>query len=208
MSPKDDIENQIIEESENKKNRGHFFREVIRNKKIDWTWPLKIFLTTFTLAIVFSIGSEAILTGAGLAISLVLVFVLLAISVVFDMIGVSVAAASLEPFVAMASKKVSGSKEAINLLKNAEKVSSFASDVVGDICGILSGAVGAAIVAQIYISTGDFKSVLIAALVSSIIAALTVFGKAVGKNFAIHYPEKIVLKVSKFLSIFISKDKR
>ena len=77
------------------------------------------------------------------------------------MLGVAVAASALEPFVAMASKRVKGSREAISLVKNAEKVSSFASDVVGDICGILSGAVGAALVIKIYASAGNFTEVLI-----------------------------------------------
>lgn len=182
-----------------KKGAGHFFRSVMANPKISLKWPIKIFFITLFLSLIFSIGSELILTTAGIILSISVILILWLLSVVFDMVGVAVAAASLEPFVAMASKKVKGAKQAINLVKNAEKVSSFASDVVGDICGILSGAVGAALVIKIYSVTGDIKAVIIAAVVSSLIAALTVFGKAVGKIFAINYPNKIVFGASKLL---------
>lgn len=184
-------------------------KNVIKSKKMSWRWPIKIFLITLILSLIFSISSELILSSTGIIISSLIIFVLLVTSVIFDMLGVAVAAASLEPFVAMSSKRIKGSKEAIMLVKNAEKVSSFASDVVGDMCGILSGAVGASIAFQLYNLTGDFKTILIAAFVSSLIAALTVFGKAVGKKFAINNPEKIVFMASKILSFFeIGKSKK
>lgn len=170
--------------------------------KNNWSWPIKIFIITLLLSVVFSLGSEVILSDAGIILSLFIIFILLIISVIFDMLGVSVAAANLEHFVAMSSRRIKGSKEAIKLVKNAEKVSSFASDVIGDMCGILSGAVGAGIAIQIYNITNDFKTVFIAAFVSSMIAGLTVFGKAVGKRFAINRPEKIVLAASKVIHFF------
>lgn len=174
----------------------------IKKKYIDWGWPIKIFFITLTLSLIFSISSEIILSGAGVITSIFIIAALLIISVAFDMLGVAVAGASLEPFVAMSSKRINGSKEAIKLVKNAEKVASFSSDVIGDMCGILSGAVGASIAIKIYSITNDFKTVIIAALISSIIAALTVFGKAMGKKFAITHPEKIVFFASKIISFF------
>jgi hypothetical protein len=186
----------------NKKPEKPKPKSVTKNKKsITWLWPIKIFFITLILSLVFSVSSEVILTGAGLTISIGIIVVLLVISVGFDMLGVAVAAASLQPFVAMSSKRVKGAKEAIKLVKNAEKVSSFSSDVIGDMCGILSGAVGASITIKIYAITNDFKAVIIASTVSSIIAALTVFGKAMGKRLAITKPEKIVFFASKIISI-------
>jgi len=174
----------------------------VKPKKISWAWPLKIFIITLTLSLIFSISSEILLSGTGIIVSLIIIIVLLLISVAFDMLGVAMASANLEPFVAMSSKRVKGAKQAIQLLKHAEKVSSFSSDVIGDMCGILSGAVGASIAMQIYSVTNDIKTIFIAALVSSIIAALTVFGKALGKKFAINEPDKIVLLASKILALF------
>ena len=192
----------VVGNIKEKRSKTRYFRSFLKNPKISLKWPITIFFVTLMLSLVFSVGSELILTSAGIVVSIVVILTLWIISVIFDMVGVAVAAASLEPFVSMASRKIKGAKQAMYLVKNAEKVSSFASDVVGDICGILSGAVGAALVIKIYSATGDLKAVLIAAIVSSLIAALTVFGKAVGKNFAINFPNHIVFTASKFLRIF------
>ena len=39
----------------------------------------------------------------------------------------------------MASRKIKGAKETVNLIRNNVKISSFCNDVVGDICGIVMG---------------------------------------------------------------------
>lgn len=202
MDKKNNNNTKLAGNIKEKKERFKLFKSIINHPKTSLRWPIKIFFITLVLSLLFSISSELILTNAGIVVSVMVVLVLWIVSVVFDMVGVAVAAADLETFVAMSSKKIKGAKEAMSLVKNAEKVSSFASDVVGDICGILSGAVGAAIVIKIYVTSGDFTSVLIAAIVSSIIAALTVFGKAVGKNFAINFPNKIVFQASLVLRFF------
>ena len=106
------------------------------------------------------------------------------------------------PFTAMASKKIRGAKETLSLLKNADKASSFFCDIIGDACGIVCGAIGAAIVAVIAISAESYVKVLIGAGVSALIAAITVFGKAVGKGIAVNYANSIVFKVGKFISLF------
>jgi hypothetical protein len=184
------------------KNKPLKPKKTIKKKGLSWRWPIKIFFITLVLSLIFSISSELLLTGTGIAISISIIVFLLFVSVIFDMLGVAVAAASLQPFVAMSSKRVRGSKEAIFLVKNAEKIASISADVIGDICGILSGAVGAGVALQIYAMSNDFKSVIIASIVSSIIAALTVFGKSIGKKFAINHPEKIVFSASKIISFF------
>ena len=123
------------------------------------------------------------------------------------MIGVAMASADIEPFMAMASKKIRGAKETIDLLKNADKASSFFCDIVGDACGIICGTIGAAIIGMIAID-GQILQVVIGALMSAVIAAITVFGKAVGKAIAIEKSHSIVFRVGKFISVFKSrKDK-
>lgn len=195
------------DESSNKKPTQKTGKEKQKNtqkpkKNFTWAWPIKIFFITLVLSLMFSISAELILSGTGITVSLIVIVVLLAISVAFDMLGVAVAGANLEHFVAMSSKRVKGSKEAIKLVKSAEKVASFSSDVIGDMCGILSGAVGATIAIKIFSMSNDAKTVIIAAFISSIIAALTVFGKAMGKKLAITNPEKIVFFASKIINFF------
>ena len=139
----------------------------------------------------------------GIIVSIAVLIVLLCIGVVFDMIGVAVTAASIEPFAAMRSRKVYGADKAMGLIKNAEKVSSICNDVVGDICGILTGAAGASIAARLLLdSMGDITKVLIVSSVSAIIAGLTIFGKACFKTVAMKRSTSIILKVGKFLKFF------
>ena len=52
---------------------------------------------------------------------------------------------------------------------------------------------------------GEFKQVLLASLISAIIAALTIFGKASLKKYAIKHANGITLKFAKFLNFFTKK---
>jgi len=179
-----------------------------KRTKFSLKYPLQVLLITLVMSFVLNISSEALLSNVGLIISIIILIVFVGISILFDMIGVAVTAGNIEPFLSRASKKEKGAKESIKLIKNAEKISSFCCDIVGDSCGILSGAVGASIVVQIYAQTGDFLSILVAAIVSSVIAALTVFGKALCKGLAVNHSDLILLKVGKFLSFFSVKKKK
>jgi hypothetical protein len=87
------------------------------------------------------------------------------------------------------------------LLKNTEKVSSVCCDVIGDVCGIISGTSGVVIVALI-IKLTDINELLVSLIVTGIISAFTIGGKALGKGIAINKSKEIVTIVSKILSIF------
>ena len=128
---------------------------------------------------------------------------MLIISIIGDMIGVAATAASLEPFRAMASRKIRGANEAIILVKNANKVASIFADILGDICGILAGAAGASISLMLITSAmSNIAGILIASLVSAVIASLIIFGKAAFKKYSIVHCEKIILICGKIMSIF------
>ena len=103
------------------------------------------------------------------------------LGIVFDIIGVAVTAADPKPFHSMAAhREKGGAKEALSLLRNADRVSSVCNDVVGDICGIVSGATGAVIVARLQ-SGLNFQSVWISVGVTALVSGLTIGGKAIGK---------------------------
>ena len=86
------------------------------------SWPIKVFFITFILAAVFSGTTNLIANFNIIALSLILVLVIF-IGIIFDMIGVAALTSKKENFHAMASKKIKGAKEAINLLNNANMVS-------------------------------------------------------------------------------------
>ena len=100
----------------------------------------------------------------------------------------------------MAAHKEKGGREAIRLLNNADRVSSFCNDVVGDICGIVSGSTAAVIVTQLQRSFST-TSVLISIAVTALISGLTIGGKALGKNVAIRDCTNVVHRVAILLNV-------
>ena len=175
-------------------------------KKNSWIWPLIVLILAISLSLSFSLLSELVLSGSAIAIAIIVIFIFIALAILTDMIGLAVASANIEHFTAMAARKVKGSKQAISLVKNADKVSSVLNDVIGDVCGILSGAAGASIVAKIAIdNAGNFMVILIPSLIAAIIAGLTIFGKACFKKVAIKHANSITLSFAKFINIFTRK---
>lgn len=168
-------------------------------------WFLTVFITTFLLSLFFSyISTTAINDIPVIPAILILIFVIL-LGIVFDIIGVAVTIAKEEEFHAKASKKITGSKTAITLIRNSAKVANICADVIGDICGVLSGAISAIVAIKVTQKYGfNFN---IQFFVSALVASLTVGGKAIGKGFAKRKNGKIVEMVAKVLHRFYQKGK-
>ena len=169
-------------------------------KKTNIRWIITIVATSLVISMVFTFASAEILGNVGRAMAFVVLAVFIALGVVFDIVGVATAAASEAPFHSMASHRERGAKEALWLIKNAEKVSSICNDVVGDISGIVSGATAATIAASLMRDL-SVNTVLIQLLISGLVAALTIGGKAVGKIHALKNSTAIVLRVGKILNL-------
>ena len=181
-----------------------------RKQKKDHTrWVLTVLVLTLLLSFTFGFISEVVLDSAPLAVAYVVIVVLVSISILFDMIGTAAASCDIEPFLAMAARKVRGSKRAVKLVKNAEKVSSVCADIIGDICGILSGAGMATIVALQFSSLqeGSTTAILVNVLFSALLSTVTITGKAIGKRTAMDSANDIILAVAKVLSVFDKKEK-
>ena len=114
----------------------------------DWSWILFIFVITMVISAAMSFISSRLLGNAGMAVSFLILICIVAIGIVFDIIGVAVTACPEAPFHAMASRKVAEAPDALKLLRNANRVSSFCNDVIGDICGVISGSAAAVIAAR------------------------------------------------------------
>lgn len=169
--------------------------------KSNVNWIYKVFLLSFILSIVFS-GISTIMADKFNTIILVVITILvIAIGIIFDMIGVAVLTSNEANLHAKASKKLKGAKEAISLLKNATKVSSVCNDVIGDICGIVSGSLGAVLTLEIA-NYFNFSATITTIMVTAVISALTVGCKAIFKEVATKNSDSIVFAVGKILSIF------
>ncbi|MDD4517795.1 MAG: hypothetical protein PHH90_04785 [Limnochordia bacterium] len=156
-------------------------------------------LTTFVLSVILSLVSKTISSRLTFGPSLLLLILIVFIGVIFDIIGVAATAANEAPFHAMAADRVHGAKQAVYLVRNADKVSTFSNDIVGDVAGTLSGALAATIVFRLIIERPGLNESILSTLVISGAAALTVGGKALGKSYAINRANDIVYRVAQIL---------
>ena len=173
-----------------------------KNKKS--TWVITITILAFFISFVFSLVSEMTLSKVNLVIGIIVLILFIIVGIIFDMIGVAVTSTTEEPLHAMSSKKIKGAKKAVSFKKNADKVSSFCNDVIGDICGIISGTVGVTITATIA-KTYKLDIFWVGLIITSIIASLTIGGKAISKSIAIKNSNQIVYLTAKVISIFEKK---
>lgn len=173
-------------------------------------WIVTIFFITIVISALISFLSSTVLEGVGIAVAFAVLLLIVLVGILFDIIGVAVISASEKPFHSMASKKVPGAMEALALLRNAEKASSFCNDVVGDICGVVSGSASAIIAVQAFASINS--NTVSQLIMSALVAGLTIAGKAFGKNFAMQKSTQIVFLVSRTIyyikSPFRSKRKK
>lgn len=171
-----------------------------RNKTIRWV--VTIFIVTILISGIISFASNEIMSASSVPVAFIILLVIVFIGIIFDIIGVAVTSADEKPFHSMASRKVPGAHEAINLLRNAERVSSICNDVIGDICGVVSGSASASIAAQVIVNFSGNVGEIIMLLMSAMVAGLTVGGKAIGKTFAIGSCTKIVSVVGRVIWFF------
>ena len=173
-----------------------------KKSKGNTKWLIEIFITSLCLSVLFALISELMLSHTNLAMAFILIFLLMFVSVLFDMVGMAVTACSIKPLLDLSKKKVVGANLAIKLVKNADKVSCICTDVVGDICSILCGAGGVSISLLIIKTIPELNTIIISILINAIIASVTILGKAIGKTYALNSSLNVVLRVSKFLSMF------
>ena len=194
--------NTVAEEStgEAKKKKEH----VGKKKKKRNLWPLKAFVITLVLSAAVNAASTLVLADTTWWIATILTVVILLLGVVFDLIGTASTACDIQPFLAMASRKVKGAKVAVKLCQKSDVVSSVCCDIVGDVCGIVSGISSATLVffATEPVVDNTKISFLISVLVYAVISTLTITLKAVGKGLAVKQANKIIFGVAKTLSIF------
>lgn len=168
----------------------------MKNKKTKNYWPLKITVAAFIISILIGILTNSFIEKVDILISFVILLLVIFLGIIFDIIGISVTIAEETPFHSRSTRGYKGSKEAIRLIRNADKVSSFCNDVIGDIAGVISGGLAAAIAVNILKSYSFINAAALNLLLTAVVSAMTVGGKAVGKGIALKCGENIVLKVS------------
>ena len=175
-------------------------------KKSNIKWIIRITLISLAAATVFAAATTNVLENAGYTVSFVVLAAFILIGIAFDIIAIAVtaAAANEAPFNSMATRRQRGASEALRLLRNANKVSSYCADVIGDVTGIVSGTASALIATRL--TEGfNFESMLFPVIIIATVTALTVGGKAAGKVLAFRKSTEIVLGVGKILNFLSVK---
>ena len=163
-------------------NKEPIKKDKTKKEKRDKKWIVIVTILSFIISFVMALISELIIPNAVISISIFLVLVFIFIGIIFDIIGLATSTADPKIFHSMATKKVKGSKKAIELIKNKDKVASLLNDVVGDICGVVSGSCGLAISITLA-ELMNTNKILTTVIVTSIISCITIGGKAFGKAF-------------------------
>lgn len=190
----DDSSNKRVSASKSKASRKK------ENKKNGRKWVATIVPVTFVISALLQMLQSGLMSRVNLVMAFVILSMFIAIGVLFDIIGVAVTSASETPFHSLSSRKVRGAKEAVRLIRNADKVGSFCNDVIGDIAGIISGSATTAIVVMLF-GLGYFENEFaLTTVLTAIVAALTIGGKALGKRLAIEKSSAIVFTVGKLVS--------
>lgn len=173
-----------------------------QNGGVNVRWIVTISVVSFLMSITMSYLSQRALENVGNIVAFVILLAFIGFGIIFDIIGVASTASSEKRFHSMAARKVPGAKQAIWIVRNAEKVGSFCNDVVGDISGIISGATSAVIITHLTNNAADLRSVLLSLAITGCVASLTIGGKAVGKTLGISRSEDIVFLVGRLLAFF------
>lgn len=164
-------------------------------------YALIVAAATFAVAVLLSTGLQFSLTSLRLwYLAFFLLIGIIIIGILFDIIAVAITVADPAPFHSRASRRLPGASQALALIRSPEKSVVFCSDIVGDVIGTLSGGIGAAIIFSLPFVIEEGVFWLPTALMSGLVAAVTVGGKAACKKFAIKESDRIVFAVGRFLA--------
>ena len=177
-------------------------RDKKNKKKGNTGWVVTAFLMSFIISAILSAVSDKVVDVLPIIAATAVLIGIIALGIMFDIIGLAVTTADIKPFNSMAARRLKTGQKAVWLVNNAEKVSSFCNDIVGDIAGVVSGATGAGIAVKLFTSMDSDIAFLLTLALTSLISAVTVGGKAMGKSFAIKHNTNIVTFAAKVLCGF------
>lgn len=180
-------------------------RKKTSGNRVDVKWVTTIFVVTILISACFSFFADSLLDRVQSAAAFAILFFIVLVGIVFDIVGVAVTTADEKPFHSMAARNLPEAREAIRLIRNANRVSSICNDVVGDICGVISGSASAIIAARVILNFTPTAASFFRLFMSALVSAVTVGGKAVGKTFAIgastpivHFAANVIYRVKYF----------
>lgn len=165
------------------------------------SWTIIVIFSSFVLSVLFSLVTNTMLDKLNLTWAFLVLLIIIAINILFDIIGTATQTADETPFHSLSARKAKGAQESVRIIRYAPQVSNLCCDVIGDIAGIISGGATALIVEQLvsaFLFDGIFASLILTGLVSS----LTIGGKSLSKAFAMKKSNNIIYIIGKILYFF------
>ena len=170
------------------------------NANVTPKWTVTVLISSFIISLAFSAVTSIAMADLNIVWAFLILFLIIGINVLFDIVGTSVLAAEEYPFHSLAARKVRGAGSAIKIIRHAPQVSNLCCDVIGDIAGIISGSATAFIVAELVV-TFHLRGILPSLILTGLVGALTIGGKAVCKGIAMKNGNSIVFFIAKIACI-------
>ncbi|MBE3520045.1 MAG: hypothetical protein IMW97_07055 [Firmicutes bacterium] len=157
-------------------------------------------ISALVLSFVLNFFSDKVSFSLSPYLSLPFILVVVVLGIAADVVGIASARAREPALTSMASKKMRGAKEALWFIRNADKVSSLANDLLGDVCATVAGGLAVGLSFKFAGSTRLTRPVL-SALAVGVAAALAVGGKALMKGIGLKRAESIVYHLGLISSV-------
>ncbi|MCC8169401.1 MAG: hypothetical protein LIO59_03390 [Oscillospiraceae bacterium] len=154
------------------------------NVSTSYKWTAIVLILSFALSVFFSFVTSAAMESLEIGFAFILLLVIIAVNILFDMIGTAVQSAEEKPFHSLSSRKVPGARESISVIRHAPQLANMCCDVIGDIAGIISGATTALIVAEL-VAMFNLKGMLPSLILTGLVGALTIGRKALSKGISL-----------------------
>lgn len=158
-------------------------------------------ILSFVLTVFFSFVTSAATESLTIFFAFILLLLIIAVNILFDMVGTAVQSAEEKPFHSLSARKVPGARESISVIRHAPQLANMCCDVIGDIAGIISGATTALIVAEL-VAMFELGGMLPSLIITGLVGALTIGGKAMSKGISMQNGNEIVFIVGKIMYFF------
>lgn len=162
-----------------------------RAQRSPWRTGLSLATLGFVIAVLVGLPSETLVSRLPAYLSIPIVLVIIALAVLFDMLGVAATAADPVPLHARSSKRGSGARQALWLIHRADRVASITMDIVGDVTAAVAGAAVVSIMLTLARPLGLPPTVL-NALGIGIVTFLFIGAKGLEKGYSIRHANAIV----------------
>ncbi|MEX0975131.1 MAG: hypothetical protein WD024_07290 [Bacillota bacterium] len=165
---------------------------------------LGLALAGFLLSFGMNLSLENLSRRIPLGFTVPLFLGVVLLGVVSDAVGLASARAKEESLLSMSSRRVAGAREAVWFVRNASRVSSVFSDLMGDVSATLSGALAVAMAFRVRAGFPALNQVYLASAAVGVASFLSVGAKALSKPFALKYAETIILLLGRLRRLWLA----